>query len=209
MWALILENLSQITLIEAVAVGSLTAYVILASRQLPLCWPVSMLGVSLYFLISYQAGLYAEMPLQVFYFVISIYGFYHWKYGGADDKKLEVSKLKIKPGLWLLLLAALGTIMAGLALERWTDSTVAWWDAGTTVCSIIATWMQARKKLENWLVWIGVDLVYVGLFYYKGYILLSGLNVFYIIIAIYGFLAWRNSMKKYRLLHEKDSDNWA
>lgn len=195
MWDILLDNLKEITLLEIIAVVSLTAYVLLASRQIPLCWPVSMVGVSLYFVISYRAGLYAEMPLQVFYFFISIYGWYQWKFGGTGHAKLPVSKASLKLSAGLLLIACGGTIAVGLLLDTYTDSTVAWWDAGTTVCSILATWMQARKKLENWLIWIVVDLVYIGLFYYKGYMLLAGLNIFYVCVATFGYLVWKKSMQ--------------
>ncbi|MEX0967942.1 MAG: nicotinamide riboside transporter PnuC [Bacteroidia bacterium] len=202
--------ISEVTLIEWVAFISLTAYVFLATRQVALAWPISMIGVSAYFILAYRAQLYAEMPLQVFYFSISMYGWYLWKYGGVKNTALPVTFLTNKMRWLLLGIGTAATIGVGYLLDHlrivfnffgwdpqhFIPTDVPYWDAGTTVFSIIGTWLQAQKKIENWIVWLAVDLVYVGLFYYKGYLLLCLLNVLYLGFATYGFKAWRNSMEK-------------
>lgn len=189
------NQLLQTSWVEIIAVISLISYVVLATRESPWCWPVSMLGVALYFVISFEAKLYAELPLQVLYFSISIYGWYHWRHGGKRKETLPVSTLSLQR-IGLLALIWLATMLpTGFALKSYTDSDVPFWDAATTWASVIGTWLQAQKKIENWLVWILTDLVYVGLFYYKGYLLFSALNVLYVGLAAYGYWSWRNSLK--------------
>jgi nicotinamide mononucleotide transporter len=193
---LLISNIQQTTVIEYLAVVFLLAYVILATRQSPWCWPLGMIGVSLYFVISYRAQLYAEMPLQVIYFILSIYGWYAWKYGGKNHQSMAVSKIRTAQYVPLFLLTVAGTLITGFLLNRYTDTDVAYWDAATTTLSILATWMQARKKLENWVLWIITDSVYVGLFLYKQYVFVSALNLIYIGFAVYGYFAWRKTMNK-------------
>jgi nicotinamide mononucleotide transporter len=179
--------------IELIAVISLVGYVVLATRESPWCWPVSMVGVALYFVVSLDAKLYAELPLQVLYFSISIYGWYHWRHGGKRAQPLPVSTLSIQR-IGLLMIIWLATFLpTGFALRAYSDSDVPFWDAATTWASVIGTWLQAQKKLENWIVWIVTDAVYVGIFWYKGYVLFSALNILYIVLASYGYWSWRKS----------------
>ena len=212
MWEALLENIRVITPAEWITFISLTLYVILATKQNAWAWPVSMVGVSIYFYLAYKAQLYAELPLQIYYFLISIYGWYYWKFGNkktASAPPPTTSSLKL---LFILaIIGVIGTLGIGYLLDHLREvfdslgmqaaaegvipTDVPYWDAFTTSFSLIATWMQARKKLENWLVWLVVDTCYVGIFIYKEYYLLVILNILYLFFATYGYFAWRNSMR--------------
>ena len=154
-----------------------------------------MIGVAVYFFIALDSKLYAELPLQVFYFGISLYGWHQWQFGGKGGKELPVTQTPLQQGMVLFGLVAAGSLLVGFLLNTYTDTDVPYWDAFTTTASLVGTWMQARKKLENWLVWLVVDSVYVGLFFYKGYYLISLLNLIYLGFALYGWWNWWRSMQ--------------
>ena len=121
------------------------------------------------------------MGLQIVYFWLTLYGIYQWKFGHTDATTAELAITTTSAKLWLLLLPI--CIIASLLMYQinvlYTQTDVPFWDAVTTALSLIATWMVARKKLENWLVWMIADPLYVGIFYYKGYYLLSLLFLVY------------------------------
>lgn len=194
MWETITSHLASLGYLEITAVVSFIIYVILAARQNPACWPVSMVGNIAMIIVSFEAKLYADIGLYVFYFIISVYGYFHWRSGPGDKRGLPISKTNRQVWIYLTGIVIPMTLLLGLGLNTWTDSDVAFWDAGTTTISFAGTWLLARKKIENWWIWIFVDLVYVGLYYYKGLILLSGLHIVYVIIAIYGLNVWLRKM---------------
>lgn len=194
----LLDSLHQITIPEIIATLSFIIYVILATREHPLCWPVSMLGVAIMMYISFQAKLYADVVLNIFYFVISIFGMYNWIRGGGNSRPLPVSWSSKKLIFILIVIALAGTGITGWALDEFTDTDVPYWDALTTVLSFIGAYLLARKKIENWLVWIVTDAIYIGLYFYKSYPLLSMLNVFYVIISFFGLALWYKSLRKTR-----------
>ena len=88
---------------------------------------------------------------------------------------------------------AVSTVLQGLLLDNYTPTDVPYLDAFTTSGSLAATWLVARKKLENWLVWLLINPIYVGLYFYKGWILSSFLFVIYIIVAVFGYFSWRKT----------------
>ena len=170
-------------------------YVVLATRQNIWCWLAGIINVTLYIYIFFNSSLYGDMGLQIFYLVLSVYGWYSWKYGKSkDEERLIITKLRVNTGLILLVLALIFSFGFG-HLISYTDSDVPYWDGATTALGLIATWMTARKILENWLVWVFTDLLCVGIYYYKE---LYPTSVFYLImtiLAIFGYFKWRKDMK--------------
>lgn len=205
----IAEIFSQANWMEWTATAFLLVYVVLAIRQNPWCWPVSMVGVALFAILAYQNQIYGELPLQAYYLGISVYGWYAWRKGGKGDNPLPVSTMRGKLWVKVLVIGMVGTLAYGYLLDNLAETAtllgmpalavhfpqtdVAWWDSFTTVFSFIAVWLQARKKLENWLFWIVIDVVYVGLFLYKELALFSGLNALYVGMAVVGYVAWRKA----------------
>jgi nicotinamide mononucleotide transporter len=158
-------------------------------------WPTGLLNVLLYIALFWNGKLYAESCLQVVYVVLQIYGWWQWVRGGERHHGVVITRTSAR--LWLLLaLIAVATVLPiRYALGHWTDSTVPWWDAIPTVLSLVAQWMISKKKLENWLVWILVDLISIPLFAYKGFYLTAGLYGVFLLLCFMGMREW---LRKYR-----------
>ena len=180
--------------LELVAVVLTLLAVYLTARQILWCWPLAMVSVTLYAVVFYQAKLYADMGLQALYFGLAIYGWWAWRHGGEDHGELQVTLASTKMKLLLAGTGAVAGILLGQTLSRFTDASLPFMDSALTSFSIVGQWMQTRKLLEAWLVWLGVDVFYVGMFLYKGLFLTAGLYAVFLILAIMGFLSWRRSM---------------
>lgn len=180
--------------LELVAVVITLVAVYLTTRQVIWCWPLGLISVTLYALVFFQAKLYADMGLQVLYFGLAIYGWWAWRRGGEDHGQLEVS---LTSGRMRAALAATGVVCGvalGQTLNHFTDASLPFMDSILTSFSIVAQWMQTRKLLEAWLIWLAVDVFYVGMFLYKGLYPTAGLYAIFLYLAVLGFLAWRRSM---------------
>jgi nicotinamide mononucleotide transporter len=177
----------------AAIVGAVSVW--LSVRQNILSWPTAIVNVILYVVVFYQAKLYADMGLQVVYAVLSIYGWYEWLYGGEGRSELHVTRTG--PGLaaLLTLIALSGSVLLGTLLRHATDAALPYMDSFLSSTSLVAQWMMTRKKLENWLVWIAVDVLYVGMFIFKGLYLTAGLYLVFLALAVKGYVDWRRSMR--------------
>ena len=185
--------------LEAVAVLFGIVSVFLSVRENIWSWPTAIVNVSLYFALFFESGLYSDMGLQAVYFVLSVYGWYEWLYGGKDHTALKVSRTPrrvwtILAVIALVVWASLGRLTSGLP-----GVSLPYVDAGTTTTSLIAQWMMTRKLLENWVLWTIVDVVYIGMFIYKGLYLTAFNYAVYLVLAIMGFFAWKKSLRQVRL----------
>jgi nicotinamide mononucleotide transporter len=166
----------------------------LTTRQKIWCWPVGIVSVACFIVVFFTAKLYGAMVLQGVYVLLLAYGWHAWSRGGGGHEALKVTR--VRPGL-AAALAAVGAVASatgGLWLGARTDEALPWLDGFTTSFSLVAQWMQARKLLENWLVWVVVDLAYVGMSLSQGLTLTAGLYSVYIGLAALGFRDWRRSM---------------
>jgi len=168
--------------------------VALGIRQNVWSWPVGIVNVSLTFVLFYRTGFYLNMGLQVVYLLLSAYGWHQWLHGGEGNTTLSVSRTPRT--VWTVLgivgvifWAALGTFTA-----RVPGAAVPYLDAATTSASLGAQYMTTRKLLENWIVWIVVDMVYVALFIWRGLYLLAVLYAVYLVLAFFGHFAWKRSL---------------
>jgi nicotinamide mononucleotide transporter len=178
--------------IVAALVGALSVW--LSVRQNIWSWPTAIVNVVLYAIVFYEAKLYADMGLQVVYAILSIYGWYEWLYGGAGRTELRVTRTGPRLGVLLAVIAAAGSLVLGLFLHHETDAALPFMDSFLSSTSLVAQWMMTKKLLENWLVWIGADALYVGMFIFKGLFLTSALYAVFLALAIKGYLDWRRSM---------------
>lgn len=184
--------------LELVAVVLTLVAVYLTTRQVVWCWPLGMLSVALYAAVFYEARLYADTGLQGFYFLLAAYGWWAWLHNGEDQGQLRVS-LASAGTRWLLVVgASVGGVVLGYGLHWATDASLPFMDSMLTAFSIAAQWMQTRKLLESWLVWLVVDLLYVGMFLYKKLYLTAGLYGVFLGLAVLGFAQWRQSMRQPR-----------
>ena len=178
--------------------GALTGilYVILEIRQSIWLWPVGLITSAIYIWVFFTSKFYADMGLQTYYVIISIYGWYWWLRGGKKYKtnSLPVTRVSMKPGTILFFIFLILFVVIWLVLVNYTDSPVPLGDAFTTALSIVATWMLARKIIEHWILWIIADLVSMGLYIYKGLYPTVILFAVYTVMAVIGYLAWRKTL---------------
>ena len=178
--------------ILAVIFGIISVY--LSTREHIWSWPTALVNVALYFIVFLEAKLYADMGLQVIYFALSLYGWYEWLYGGENRTELHVSRVTRSLGLRLLLIGLASAALLGTMLARFTDASLPYLDSATTSTSLVAQWMMTRKILENWAVWVVVDVVYVGMFIFKKLYLTAGLYAVFLVLAVMGFIQWKRSL---------------
>ena len=149
----------------------------------------------IYMFVYYEAGLYADFGMQIYYTLAAIYGFLYWKFGrkkGAKEIPItHYPRQLILPSLltFLLLWAALYII-----LIKFTNSTVPVLDSFGNALSFIGLWALAKKYIEQWWIWIVVDIELAGLYVYKGIPFTAGLYSFYAVIAVAGYFKWRRSL---------------
>ncbi|WP_347841175.1 nicotinamide riboside transporter PnuC [uncultured Draconibacterium sp.] len=172
------------------------SYIYFSIKQHILTWPTGLLTSLLYVVVFYNSKLYADMGLQAYYVVISIYGWYFWVKGKKQNEK-KVAVKSTRKILWIKLLVVSIFLYAILfyILSKHTNSDVPHMDSMTTALSLVATWMLARKYLEHWLIWIFVDAFSVGLYLYKGLWATVFLFIVYTIMAVLGYLEWEKDLK--------------
>lgn len=182
-------------IVEIIGTLSGLLFLYLEIKQNKWLWPVGLLTSVMYIYVFFVAKLYADMSLQFYYVFISIYGWILWSRGkGQDEKELPVVSLHLNLGLKLLAASIVIYALIAFILVRFTDGSVPYWDAFTTALSIVATWMLARKILEQWLVWILVNSVSLGLYIYKDLNFTAVLFFFYTTMAVVGYLQWKKDM---------------
>jgi nicotinamide mononucleotide transporter len=169
--------------------------VYLSTRENVWSWPAGIVNVSLYFLLFRRAGLYSDMGLQLVYLALSIYGWYEWLFGGANRTELRVSRAT--PRLWIsaLVVGVLFWFALSWFTSRLQGVALPRLDAALTTISLVAQWWMTRKVLENWVLWIVADLVYVPMFLYKHLCLTAGLYAVFFVLAIMGYVQWRRSWR--------------
>ena len=183
------------TYIEIFGMLSALLYLYFSIKQNIFLWPLGIITSALYIYVFFVSKFYADMGLQVYYLVISIYGWYYWIYGKKKETgKLPVTVLNFK--LWVLSLIAIAVLFLFIVfiLKKFTDSELPYWDSFTTSASIVATWMLAKKKIDNWLLWIVVDSVSAGLYWHKELYVTFVLFIVYTTMAVVGYIQWRKTM---------------
>ncbi|WP_282014402.1 nicotinamide riboside transporter PnuC [Marinifilum flexuosum] len=182
-------------IVEIIGTLSGLLFLYLEIKQNKWLWPVGLLTSVMYIYVFFVAKLYADMSLQFYYVFISIYGWILWSRGRKQQEKdLPVIRLNMSLSLKLLMASLAIYALIAFILVNFTDGSVPYWDAFTTALSIVATWMLARKILEQWLVWIVVNSVSLGLYIYKDLNFTAILFFFYTTMAIVGYLQWKKDM---------------
>ena len=169
--------------------------VLLSVRENVWSWPTGLINVALYTVLFYRTGLYSEMGLQIVYFVLSVYGWYEWLYGGRNKTALTVTRTP--PRLWPML-AVIGVafwLIDGTVMSRAPGVSLPYVDASLATISLVAQYLMTKKRLENWTLWIFVDVAYVGMFIYKGLYLTAANYAVYLVLAVLGYVAWKRSLE--------------
>lgn len=185
--------MSALEWIAAIA-GAVSVY--LSARENIWSWPTAIVNVGLYTIVFRDHGLYSDMGLQVVYLVLSIYGWYEWLYGGTNKTQLSVACATSRD--WLI--AGPIALLFWLGLARYTSTlsgvALPYLDSGLTTISLVAQWMMTRKILENWVLWIVVDIVYVPMYVYKNLPVTAALYLVFLVLAVIGLRAWWRSWRE-------------
>ena len=160
-------------------------------------WLTGIIMPAIYTVVYYQSGFYADCGLQVYFVFAAVYGFLVWKFGKKDDTKTElmIVHTTVRQAVVLAAISAVIFVPIYFILVKYTDSTVPFFDSATTALSVVALWMLAKKHVEQWFVWIAVDAVSSGLYFYKGIYFTAVLYAVYTVVAVYGYKKW-NLMEK-------------
>lgn len=193
-WQLISDQLHSISAIEWI--GTLTGFacVYLAARQNIWNWPISIISVICYCILFYEYKLYGDAALQLYFLGTAIYGWYYWLKRKEEHKKPIVSLSATQIGLIAVAITVL-SVLLGLFLDHFTDTNVPYIDGFCTAMSFAAQFLMTRKVLQNWVLWIIVDICYVPLYIYKDLMLTAVLYVMFLWIAVMGYLEWRKTWK--------------
>lgn len=160
-------------------------------------WPIGLANNAVFFVLFLQSRLYADMGLQVIYFGLGLYGWWNWLYGGANRTGLRVTRTTQTE--WLILLVAIpaGTWALQEVLVR-LNGAAPFWDSLTTVLSLAAQYLLCRKRLENWLLWIAADVVYVPLYLSRQLPLTALLYALFLVLCLAGIRVWSRSWREGR-----------
>jgi nicotinamide mononucleotide transporter len=186
-------NLGKITELVGFVSGLLCVW--LAVKQNIWTFPLALISAAFYVVVFRDALLFADMGLQVMFALLNVYGWYLWLYKGGERTERPVTKSHTWQWVLLLVLVPCFTYGLGRYLDLTTPADVPYWDAATTGVSLAAQWLMSRKKLENWLLWLVVDIVYVPLYLYKELYLTSILYAVFIPLAWIGYRDWKKAMQ--------------
>ena len=180
--------------IEGLAVSTGLASVWFSVKERIWVYPIGLISVSIYVYLSFIYGIYADMGINIYYVLMSIYGWYRWLQPSESGAAKEITRNSGKEWLLSIVLFLLSWVILFVILQRFTDSEIPLWDSLTTSLAIVGMWLMAEKKVEHWLFWIATDLLSIPLYYYKDLLLTSGQFFVFTILAVIGWLQWNKSL---------------
>jgi nicotinamide mononucleotide transporter len=182
---LLIDNLAEIIGV-VLAIG----YLLLAVRQIIWCWLAWILSSLLYLYVMFNAGLYMEAALQIFYVAMGFYGWMQWRKGGTEDH-LVVRRWGLGNHLFAVSVILILTLLSGEVLSNYTTAAMPFMDALTTWGAIVTTYMVAKKLIENWIYWFVIDSISIYLFVSRELYFTAVLFFVYLFIIIIGYRSWK------------------
>jgi nicotinamide mononucleotide transporter len=180
----------QTTPLELISFVLAILTVVLNIRENHWAWLFSILSSALYGVVFVNSRLYGDAGLQAVFVLVSVWGWYQWLRGGIAQRPLRVSGLAWRGWLGAMLVWLLGFAVLSVFLKNFTDTDVPHMDGFLTAGSLVGQFLLSRKKIENWLVWIAVDILYVGLYLYKDLHLTAFLYALFVLLAVLGWRTW-------------------
>jgi nicotinamide mononucleotide transporter len=168
----------------------------LTTRQIIWCWPVGLLNVILSILVFFNSKLYADVTLQVFYLAMTLFGWYNWLWGGASKNHLPVRKILKQEFVIMLLSGIIFSFVVGYLFSEYTDAALPYIDSFVAVWGVIATYAMAKKIVANWIMWIIIDTICVGIYFYKELYAFTVLYFVFVVLAVYGLIEWKKELRK-------------
>ncbi|NWK97635.1 aminotransferase [Sphingobium lactosutens] len=179
------------SMLEIIAVAVSFLGIWLTAKRKMLCWPVNLLACALYFRIFLDVRLYADMVLQALFGIAIFYGWILWARGKEDEGDIVVQRLPVVRAAAGLAAGAIGAVTIGWFTSRFTSAALPWMDAALSSFSLVAQYWTARRHAASWLLWIMVDIFYVGMFAFKELWLTAGLYGAMILLAVQGYRRWQ------------------
>jgi len=189
-----IEGIKNYSILEVAGVFFGLISVIYAKKESILVFPTGIIGVLIYMYLTFQARLYADMAINGYYFVMSVYGWYYWSSKDGEEEETPISVNSRKEWIWTLVLLLLSFTILQQILYHLTDSDVPTIDALTTAIFFVGMQLMAKKKIENWVAWMVGDFISIPLYFYKGLILTSFQFLIFFLLAIAGYLSWRKTL---------------
>jgi nicotinamide mononucleotide transporter len=184
------------SVLEVAGVISGLLCVYLAAKNIIWNWPLAIISVSIYIFIFYDSHLFADMGLQVYFLAVNIYGWYFWSKRPSTAEKVPVTLIKRREVVLSAVAIVVFTFLLGSILYNHTIASYPYLDSFCTACSIVAQFFMARKVLQNWLLWVFVDTIYVGIYIFKDLHLTAAMYAIYIVIALIGYFDWKRDYKE-------------
>lgn len=195
-WTNILQSLQQTTLLEWIGTifGLLTVWYSVKANIL--CWPTGMISVGAYAVLFFQIHLYADAILQIFFFVVSAIGWWKWSKKANNNHELPITMLssKSRVGIFFLMIACI--LISGFLFAHFTDAHIPFWDSTASGMSVTAQILLLKKKFENWILWIIVDILSIGIYFYKHVYLTMILYAVFLVMATMGHFEWLRLYKQ-------------
>ncbi len=179
------------SILETIGVVTGMLCVYLAAKNKILSWPMAIISVAIYMVIFWEAKLYADMGLQLYFMITNVYGWYFWSQKSTAVSRVKVSYMTKREVQLSVGAIVLFTVLLGTLLKHETDASFPFTDSFCTACSLVAQFFLARKVIQNWLIWMFVDGIYVVVYTYKGLDLTAMMYALYIYIAFVGYMDWR------------------
>lgn len=176
--------------IEIVAALLGLANVALVVRRSLWNYPFGLAMVALYAFVFFDAKLYSDALLQIFFFAVQLYGWWNWNRSRAEAGEVRVERLDERARLAWLAGCVAAAVGWGALMHRFTDAAFPWWDGTIAVLSVAAQVLQSRRKLESWVLWIAVDMLAIGLFAAKGLWVTAVLYAVFLALSVWGLIGW-------------------
>ena len=182
---------------EMLAVFLSVSYILLAIKQNLWSWVAAFFSTLIYSILFFDASLLMDSALNIFYLVMAVYGWYSWKYGNikAQNEQLKITTYGITNNFKIIGILILISIVLGYIMANYTSADFAYLDTFTTVFAVFATYMLAKKVLENWIYWVVIDTVSIYIYIQKGFYLTAVLFAVYTVLAVVAYVKWKNEYK--------------
>ena len=181
--------------LEPIATITSIIVVFLQAKERIMAWPIAVFSVVILAYIFFENKLYSDFGLHIIYIFLNLYGWYIWSNPQSGQNLVATKNLSGKAISVVGSVVLLGTLLLGYSVRRFTDAELPFFDAFTTSGSLVAQYLLAKKYLENWILWIVVDLVAIPVYIYKELYYVAFLFLVFLIICSWGYLEWKKKMK--------------
>jgi nicotinamide mononucleotide transporter len=187
----ILKALHDMTLTEIMGTITGLVCVALTVRAHVLCWPIGIVSCIAFAKLFFDIKLYADAILQVFFITTSVWGWWGWHKGGNQQTELPISRLTRAESAKTMVITGTSILAIGWMFRSYTDAHLPFWDSTISGLSVAAQILLVRKKIENWILWIVVDVLSIGVYFYKQVYLTSALYAVFLVLATQGLFEWK------------------